>query len=111
MGSGGWAFVVGFGVLALAFLSGLKSGKKKSAQKVAEAKQQVKKAETEKELVQESAKKVQEMTAEKEAIFGFFNDFEREVAESRKDGNTDHAVEAAKKLAERAIAWQQRNKK
>ena len=75
-----------------------------------EQKQKVKKAETEKTLIQESAKEVKQMTAEKAAVYGFFNDFERELSEAKKDDNMDYAIEAAKKLAQRATAWRDRNK-
>lgn len=110
MGSGGWAALIGFAVIAFAFLSGKRSGKKQQEHKVAEQKQKVKKVETEKTLIQESAKEVQQMTAEKAAVYGFFNDFERELSEAKKDDNMDYAIEAAKKLAQRATAWRDRNK-
>ena len=111
MGSGIWAFFAAIVAIVIAFLSGKKTGKDQTAHKVAEARQKIKATETEKELVQDAAKQVQEMTAEKEAVYGFFNDYERELAEAKQTGNTDYAIEAAKKLAERAIEWQKRNNK
>lgn len=109
MSASGWAFVSALAVVLLAFLSGLRKGKAKAEVKVAEAEQKAKVAEAEKQVVQETAKQVQEMTAEKEAIYGYFNEFEGQLAEARKINNTNYAIEAAQKLAERAREWQRRN--
>lgn len=111
--SGIYAFLMGIVAIIGAFIFGKVKGtsdtKTKISGQVTIEKAKAEKAETEKELVVEAAKTVRQSTAERDAIDGYFEEFRRDYKEAEETENIDYAIEAAKRLAERATTWQQRN--
>lgn len=76
---------------------------------VVEAEAKAAKAETERDVAVSTARNVQEHTAESDAIHRYFVEFEETKREAESENNVDMAIEAARKLAERAVNWQRRN--
>lgn len=109
-------FAFFFGVLtiigALVFgrIKGSQATKSKMEVQIKTEQAKAEKAETEKELVVEAAKEVKQITAEDAAIQGYFEEFRRDYVEAEEHEDIDYAIEAARKLAERATNWQQRNR-
>ena len=112
--NGIYAFLLGIVAVIGAFVFGKVKGtsdtKTKISGQVIIEQKKAQKAETEKELVMEAAKTVRERTAESDAIDGYFEEFRRDYQEAQETENIDYAIEAAKRLAERAANWQQRNR-
>ena len=110
--SGIYAFLLGIVALIASFIfgkaNGTKATKTKISGQVTIEKQKAEKAETEKELVIEAAKEVKQTTAEQEAIKGYFEEFRRDYVEAEEHEDIDYAIEAARRLAERATNWQKR---
>lgn len=108
-----YVLLVGGGLAALVYLSGSRSGKQKQKQKdavlIQNEKARASKAETERDLIQQTAEVQRTHTAESDSIYRFFDEFEEEKKEADKTDNVEYAIEAAKKLAERAEAWRRRN--
>lgn len=108
-----YVLLVGGGLAILAWLSGNHSGRKTQKQKdavqIENEKARASKAETERDLIQQTAEVQREHTAESDSIYRFFDEFEEEKKEADKTDNINYAIEAAKKLAERAEAWRRRN--
>ena len=113
--NGFFAFFIGVLTVISAWVFGRlncsKSTKEKMSAQIKTEQAKAEKAETEKELVVEAAKEVKQITAEDEAIKGYFEEFRRDYVEAQEHEDIDYAIEAAKKLAERALNWQQRNRK
>jgi len=97
----------------LAWIAGRRSSRKETETRmkvqVVEAKAEAKKAETERDMAVSTARNVQEHTAESDAIRRYFVEFEETRKEAESENNVDMAIEAARKLAERAVNWQKRN--
>jgi len=112
--NGIYAFLLGILAVIGAFIFGKTKGtsetKTKISGQVVIEQKKAQKAETEKELVIDAANTVRERTAETDAIDGYFEEFRRDYKEAEETENIDYAIEAAKKLAERATNWQQRNR-
>lgn len=112
--SGIYAFLLGIVALIGSFFFGRLKGsnavKEKAEAQIATEKAKTEKAEKEKELVIEAAKEVKQKTAEDAAIQGYFEEFRRDYVEAEEHEDIDYAIEAARKLAERATNWQQRNR-
>ena len=108
-----YVLLVGGGLAILAWLSGNHSGRKTQKQKdavqIENEKARASKAETERDLIQNTEEVQREHTAESDSIYRFFDEFEEEKKEADKTDNVEYAIEAAKKLAERAEAWRRRN--
>ena len=113
--NGIFAFFFGILTVISALVLRKTTGSKKTIEKleteVKTEQAKAEKAETEKELVVEAAKEVKQITAEDAAIKGYFEEFHRDYVEAEEHEDIDYAIEAAKKLAERALNWQQRNRK
>ena len=111
--NGIYAFLLGIAAVIGAWIFGKVNGTKETKTKISGEitiqKQKTEKAEKERDLAVSSAQTVSQSTAESDAINRYFDEFEGELRESKKTGNTDYAIEAAKKLAERAEAWRKRN--
>lgn len=112
--NGVYAFVVGVLLVIAAWITGRASSRKETVTKmkvqISEAENRAAKAETEKGLAEKSAETVVQHTAETDAIKQYFVEFEEQRTEAESTGNIDGAIEAAKRLAERATQWRQRNK-
>ena len=108
-----YVLLAGVGAVLIAFLSGRRSGKtvqkQKDAVRIQNEKAKASKAETERDLIQNTAQVQRTHTAESDSIYRFFDEFEEEKKEADKTDNIDYAIEAAKKLADRAEAWRNRN--
>ena len=107
------ASLAALGAVLIAWLTGNRSGKQKQKQKdavlIENEKAKASKAETERDLIQNTAEVQRTHTAETDAVYRFFDEFEEAKKEADKTDNIDYAIEAAKKLAERAEAWRNRN--
>ena len=113
MSNGFAAFIAGVIAVLLAWLAGRRSSRKETTQKmqiqISETKAKAEKAETEKDIAEHTAQTVVQHTAETDAIHRYFLEFEETRKEAEDHNNVDEAIEAAKKLAERAVNWQRRN--
>lgn len=111
--AGIYAVIVSIVLLVGSYLIGRTSSKKETTQKlkiqIADAEQRAAKAETETQAIQQASDIAREATAESDAIKQYFVEFEEKRTEAESTGNIDEAIEAAKKLAERASAWRNRN--
>ena len=100
--NGIYAFLLGIAAILGAFIFGKVKGssetKTKISGQVTIEQQKREKAETERDLAVSAAQTVSVQTAEGNAI-----------NEAQDKGNTLYAIEAAKKLAERAEQWRKRN--
>ena len=106
-------FFLGLAALLGAYIfgkvGGIKETKTKISGQVIIEKQKAEKAEKEKDIALETAQIVQQKTANDVAIEQYFNEFERERETAQETNDVLSAIEAARKLAERAEAWRQRN--
>ena len=111
--NGIYAFLLGIAAILGAFIFGKVKGssetKTKISGQVTIEQQKREKAETERDLAVSTAQTVSVQTAESNAINEYFAEFESELHEAQDKGNTLYAIEAAKKLAERAEQWRKRN--
>lgn len=107
------AFLLGIIAIIGAWFFGKYNGSKNSKQKLeTEIKileNKAEKAEKEKEIATETARTVVQKTANDVAIESYFDEFETEVKTAKEENNILAAIESAKKLAERAEGWRQRN--
>lgn len=107
------AFLLGVIAIIGAWLFGRFGSSKQTKTKVeAQIKVEQKKtekAEAERDIAIETAQTVVQKTANDVAIEEYFNEFESEVKAAKEENNVLLSIEAAKKLAERAEAWRQRN--
>ena len=71
--------------------------------------QNTERAETERDLAIDTAQTVVQKTANDVAIESYFEEFETEVKTAKEENNILAAIESARKLAERAEGWRQRN--
>ena len=99
--------------MLIAWLAGRRSSRKETETRmkvqVVEAEAKAAKAETEKNLMETASQTVVQQTAESDAIRRYFVEFEESRKEAESEDNIDMAIEAARKLAERAVNWQRRN--
>ena len=113
MNGGFAAFIAGVIAVLLAWIAGRRSSRKETETRmkvqVVEAKAEARKAETERDMAVSTAQNVQQHTAESDAIHRYFLEFEETRKEAEDENNVDMAIEAARKLAERAVNWQKRN--
>lgn len=113
MNGGLAALIAGVLAVLLAWLGGRRSSKKETETKmkvqVVEAEAKAAKAQTERDVAVSTAQNVREHTAESDAIYKYFVEFEETKKEAEEKDNVDMAIEAARKLAERAVNWQRRN--
>ena len=111
--SGVYAFLVGILAVVGAWIFGKAKGTKETKTKISGEltieQQKTQKAEAEKDIAISTAQTVSQQTAESAAINDYFDEFEANLKESRENNNVFYAIEAAKKLAERAELWRQRN--
>lgn len=109
-----WGILGILGLFIGVFLFGRKRGsddtKLKMEGQVAVEQKKVEKAEAEKENVVQAAQVVKQSTAEQDAIHQYFEEFRRDYVEAEEHEDIDAEIEAARKLAERAVNWQKRNK-
>ena len=107
------AFIAGVLAVLIAWLAGRRSSRKETETrmkvKVVEAEAKAAKAENEKTLMESASQTVVQKTAESDAIHRYFVEFEESRKEAESEDNIDMAIEAARKLAERAVNWQRRN--
>ena len=107
------AFIAGVLAVLIAWLAGRRSSRKETETRmkiqVVEAEAKAAKAETEKTLAETAAQTAVQQTAESDAIRRYFLEFEESRKEAEDENNVDMAIEAARKLAERAVNWQKRN--
>jgi len=108
-----YAFILGIVAVIGAWIFGKAKGssdtKTKISGQVVIEKQKAEKAEKEKDVALETAQIVQQKTANDVAIEQYFSEFERERETAQETNDVLSAIEAARKLAERAEAWRQRN--
>ena len=108
-------FLLGIIAIIGAFLFGKYDSSKKTKTKVEAQlkveKKKTEKAEAERDIAISTAETVVQKTANDVAIEEYFNEFESEVKAAKAEDNVLLAIESAKKLAERAEAWRQRNNK
>lgn len=108
-----WGVLGILGLFLISFLLGKKRGsddtKLKMEGQVAVEQKKVEKAEAEKENVVQAAQVVKQSTAEQDAIHQYFEEFHRDYVEAEEHEDIDAEIEAARKLAERAVNWQKRN--
>ena len=109
------AFLAGIILIIGAWIFGKASGKKETKTKISGEitiqKQKTEKAEAERDIAVSTAQTVSQKTANDVAIEEYFDEFETEVKTAKEQNNILYAIEASKKLAERAEAWRQRNSK
>lgn len=107
------AFLAGIILIIGAWIFGKASGKKETKTKISGEitiqKQKTEKAEAERDIAVATAQNLSQKTANDVAIEQYFDEFEREVQTAKKEDNILMSIEAARKLAERAEAWRQRN--
>lgn len=109
------AFLMGIVLVIGALFFGRSMGKKETKTKISGEitiqKQRAEKAEAERDIAVATAQNLSQKTANDVAIEQYFDEFEREVQTAKKEDNILMSIEAARKLAERAEAWRQRNSK
>ena len=107
------AFLMGIVLVIGALFFGKSLGKKETKTKISGEitiqKQRAEKAEAERDIAVATAQTVSQKTANDVAIEQYFDEFEREVQTAKNEDNILLSIEAARKLAERAEAWRQRN--
>lgn len=107
------AFLMGIVLVIGALFFGRSMGKKETKTKISGEitiqKQRAEKAEAERDIAVATAQTVSQKTANDVAIEQYFDEFEREVQTAKNEDNILMSIEAARKLAERAEAWRQRN--
>ena len=85
------------------------SAKEKHQAELKAQEKKTEKAEAERDLAIGAAQTVVQKTANDVAIEEYFDEFETEVKTAKQENNILAAIESAKKLAERAEGWRQRN--
>lgn len=111
---GGWAFLAGIVMVAIAWLFGRKNGTEKTTTKlqgqITIEQEKAEKAEKEKDLAVSAAKIISGNTAEEQTLNDYFEEFETKLEEAKGSENpAASAIEAAKALALQAENWRQRN--
>ena len=107
------AFLLGVLLIISAWVMGRFKGSKATTEKletqIKVQEKKTEKAEAERDIAIHTAQTVVQKTANDVAIEEYFDEFETEVKTAKEENNVLAAIGSARKLAERAEAWRQRN--